>query len=198
VVSGHFKGGGTSDADAGYVLKVEGVGEEEVSGDIKRSTFRYRVGRRGGMASSLDETTEVVHRLDTVRGGTLTVSTDNVDDQLDNGIEVSVRKAGPKPMVFWAIAALAVLLGLILDTGLVVDIREEDRKARGPKREQSYLTIVSAMLLVFSINFPMNATSATLVRSAVGAFVLALLLGASSGWVVAAFVRIAARPRRKS
>lgn len=197
IVSGRFKQAG-ADATAGYVLKVEGTGQEEVSGDIKRSTHSYRAGRRGGTMRSVEEHTEVVHRLDAVRGGSITISTDNVDDVLDEGLGVSLRNAGPKPQFFWAIMALAVLIALVLDTKLGAQVRDEDSKTRDGKRPQSYLTIVTGMLLVFSINFPMTATPSSLVRAAIGAFVLCLLLGASSGWLVSAFARLAMRPRRRT
>jgi hypothetical protein len=198
IVSGHFKQPSAGDVEASYALKLAGQGEAEISGQIKRSTHRYRTGRRGGTSTSLEERTEAIHRVDGVRGSQITISTDGIDDQLDGNLEVSIRSAGPRSEIFWALAGLAVLLGLILDARLSNEIREEDRKVRGPKREQSYLTVVTAMLLVFAINFPMEATPHALVRAAVGAFFLALLVGGAGGWLVASFVRLATRPKRKS
>lgn len=197
VVSGHFRQAGATEVEAHYSIQVEGTGSEEVSGVLKRALQRNRTSRRGGTTTSLVERTEMVHRVDRVRGRTLAVSTDGVDEQLDGAIEVSVRPAGPRPEVFWALGAFAILLGLILDASLVVDVREEERKVRGPRREQSYLTVVTGMLLVFSINFPMEATPHALVRAAVGAFFLALLAGGAGGWLLAGFVRLAMRPSRK-
>ncbi len=197
VVAGRFKHAGASEVEASYTVKIDGVGSEQVSGSIKRSLHRFRTSRRGGMSTSLEERTEAVHRVDGVRGANLTVSTDGVDDQLDGALEVAIRSAGPRPELFWALAALAVLLGLILDARLVRDLGEEDRKVRGPKREQSYLTVVTAMLLVFAIQFPSEATPHSLVRAAVSGFFLALLAGGLGGWIVASFVRLATRPARK-
>jgi hypothetical protein len=198
VVSGRFKQAGASDVEAGYSIKVEGQGNEQVSGSIRRALHRYRTGRRGGTSTSVEERTEAMHRLEGVRGGTLTLTLDGVDEQLDGGLEVAVRAAGPRPEIFWALCGLAVLLALILDARLVQDIKEEDRKVRGPKRELSYLTVVCAMLLVFAINFPMEATPRSLVRAAVGAFFLALLAGGAGGWLLAAFVRLATKPKRRT
>jgi hypothetical protein len=197
VVSGHFKQPSAADVEASYSLKVVGQGEANVTGEIKRSTHRYRTGRRGGTSTSLEERTEAIHRVEGVRGSELTISTEGIDEQLDGNLEVSIRPAGPRPEIFWGLGALAILFGLILDARLSNEIREEDRKVRGPKREQSYLTVVTAMLLVFSINFPMEATPHALVRAAVGAFVLALLVGGAGGWLIASFIRLATRPKRQ-
>jgi hypothetical protein len=198
VVSGHFRQAAATEVEANYTLKVVGTGSEDISGTIKRAMHRNRTSRRGGTSISMEERTEVVHRVDGVRGSALTISTDGIDDQLDGELDVAVRSAGPRPEIFWALGALAILLALILDARLGAEVREEDRKVRGPRREQSYLTIVTGILLVYSINFPMEATPHALVRAAIGAFVLALLTGGAGGWLLAGFVRLATRPRRRS
>jgi hypothetical protein len=198
VVSGHFKTAGASDVEAGYSLKLEGQGSESVSGSLHRALHRYRTGRRGGTSTSVEEHTEAMHRVDGVRGSTLKITLDGVDEQLDGNLEISVRRAGPRPEVFWALCVLSILLALVLDARLVQDIKEEDRKVRGPKRELSYLTVVTSMLFVFAINFPMEATPRSLVRAAIGAFFLALLAGGAAGWLLAAFVRLATKPKRRA
>jgi len=197
VVSSRFKQGGAAEAEASYVLELDGAGKEQIRGEVKRTLHRYRTSRRGGSGTSLEEHTETVHRLSAVSGGVVEVSTAAISDQLD-GIDVALRPAGPRPELFWVLGALAVLLGLALDARLVVPISEEDRKVRGPKRELSHLTSVSAMLLVFAINFPMEATPRTLVKATVGAFFLALLLGGAGGWLLASFVRVATQGKRRA
>ena len=197
VVSGRFKQAGTAEAEASYNVEVEGNGKDDVAGEIKRSTHHYRTGRRGATTASLEERTESVHRLDHVMGGTLTVSADAIDDQLDNGLTVGVRAAGPRREIFWVLGALAMLLGLILDSRLAIDIRDEDRKVRGPKRDVTYLGAATAVMLVFAINFPMEATPHSLVRAAIGAFLLALIVGGVGGWLLGAFARLAGKPKRK-
>jgi hypothetical protein len=198
IVSGRFKQAGASDVEASYTLRLEGQGSAQVSGAIKRALHRYRTSRRGGSSTSIEEHTEAIHRVDGVRGARVTVSTDGIDDQLDGGLQVGLRPAGPRPEIFWTLCAIALLIGLILDARLVVELREEDRKVRGPKREQSYLTVATAMLLVFAVNFPTEATPHSLVRAAIGAFFLALLAGGAGGWLLAAFVRLATKPRRRA
>ena len=198
MVSGRFKQAGASDAEASYTIEVSGdSGTDKVAGDIHRATHRYRTSRKGGTSASVEEHTDNVHRLNTVRGGKITVACDGIDDTLDHGLQVSVRPGGPRPEIFWVLSALAVLLGLLLDVRLVVDVREEDRKVRAPRREGSYLTPATAMLLVFSVNYVFEATPSAVVRSAIGALVLALLLGGGGGWLVMSFARLTMRPKRK-
>ena len=57
---------------------------------------------------------------------------------------------------------------------------------------------VAAMLLVFSINYPTEATPRSVVRAAVGAFFLALLTGGAGGWLVTAFGRLAFKGKRRA
>ena len=197
VVSGAFKDAAQQEVEASYTILVEGNGKEEVSGDIKRAMHRYRTSRKGGTSVSMEERTETVHRLDHVSGHSIVVTTDGIDDKLDGTLTVGIRSAGPRREIFWTLSILAVLLALFLDARLATDIREEDRKFRGPKRELTYLTVVTAIVFVFSINFPLEATPHTLVRSAVGAFFLGLLAGGAGGWLLAAFARLAMRPGRK-
>ncbi|MEO6950373.1 MAG: hypothetical protein ABI321_01065 [Polyangia bacterium] len=198
VVSGAFKDDGQQEVEASYTVTVEGNGKEEVSDDIKRSVHRYKTSRKGGTSTSMEERTETIHRLEHVSGHSIVVSTDGIDDKLDGSLTVGIRAAGPRREIFWTLSILAILLGLVLDVRIAADMREEDRKARGPKRESTYLTVVTAIVFVFSIDFPMEATPHTLVRSAVGAFFLGLLAGGAGGWVLAAFGRLATRPSRKT
>lgn len=197
VVSGKLKDAGSQEAQADFDVEITGDGKDEVTGEIKRSMHHYRTGRRGGTTSSVEERNETTQRLEHVRGSTLAISAAGIDDALDGSLMIGIRSAGPRREVFWTLGALAVLLGLILDARLAVDIREEDRKVRGPKRDVSYLCAVTGVLLVFAINFPMEATPHALVKPGIGAFLLALLTGGTGGWLLGAFARLASRPARK-
>lgn len=193
VVAGRLKGG--VEAEASYTLDLDGGGKEQVSGDIRRAVHRYRTSRRGGSSTAIEEHTESVHRLKVVQGETVTVATSGLSDQLEGGLEVALRSAGPRPEAFWLIGALAVLLALVMDVRLTAPaIGGEPAR----KRELSYLTSVTAMLLVFTINYAAEATPRTLVRAAVGAFFLALIAGGAGGWLVAAFARLAFKGKRRA
>ncbi len=199
LVSAHFKQAGASDVEASYSLDVQGQGgATKVSGELKRSTVRNRTSRRGGTSVSTLEHTENVHRVPDVLGSKITIATDGIDDQIDGGLTVALRSGGPRPEIFWVLSGLSLLLALILDSRLGNDLREEDRKFRGPKREISYLTPAMGMLAVFAVSFTHDAMPSALVRSALSALVLALIAGGVCGWLLAAFARLATRPRRKA
>lgn len=188
IVSGHFKQAGSAEAEASYDIEARtGMDAESFSGTLKRSLMRVRAGRRGGVSTTLAERTENVHRLGKVQGPQLTFSTSSLDPQLGpDGLTIAVRPAGPNPILFWVLSALAVALGLFFD-GILTEPRG---------RERTYLTMAAGLALVFGIAFPDDATPHSLVRPAVGAFVLALLTGAIGGWMLSALVRLARGPRR--
>jgi hypothetical protein len=190
MVSGHFKQAGLAEAEASYTIEARtGLDAETFSGTLKRSLVRVRAGRRGGVSTSLAERTENVHRLTTVRGPQITFSTPGLDDQLaPEGLVIAVRKAGPNPIVFWVLSALALALALFFD-GILTEPRSKER---------TYLAMAAGLALVFGIAFPDDATPHSLVRPAIGAFVLALLTGAIGGWLLSAVIRLARAPRRVS
>jgi hypothetical protein len=186
VVSGHFKGAAMAEADANYILSVDSqTGHEEVSGTLKRALVRYRAGRRGGTTTSIQERTEELHRLQTSRGD-LTISTDAVDDKLEGGVIVDVRSAGINPIVFWAMGGLALLLALFFDARLV------DAKAK----LKTYLAVGVGTTYVFAIHYPDEATPSSLVRPAVGAIILALLIGGLGGWLLGVVARLFLAPKQ--
>ncbi len=185
-VSGRFKTQGMQEAEANYSVTVAGGGNsDDVSGSLKRSLMRFRAGRRGGTSTALSEHTEQAHRLPSVRGGELVISTDGLDEQLADGLTVSVRSGGPNPLIFIIASVVALLMAIFFDARLY------DPKGK----VKTYLTAGVALTLVFAINFPMEATPHSLVRPAVGAAVLAILIGGIGGWIVGSVARLLAGPK---
>src|SRR3954452_20748975 len=82
MVSGHFKEAGRSDAEASYTIKAtdNGGGSDEVNGEIARKLVTIR--SRKGSSSSVQELNEEKHRLAHVRGPTVTLTADGVDEHL--------------------------------------------------------------------------------------------------------------------
>jgi hypothetical protein len=183
-VGGNFKTQG-GEAEASYTIKVNG--SDEVSGSIKRSLARVRTSRRGGTSTTVIERTENVHPLPTVRGSELTFSAEAVDDQLADGLVIDVRPAGPNPLIFIVLGALAVLGSLFLDARLV----DQKGKTKG------YFAVAVALCLVFGIRFPDVATPHSLVRPAIDALLQALLLGALPGWIAGILARVWFGPKLK-
>jgi hypothetical protein len=184
-VLGRFKSAG-GEAEASYDLKVEGGGQsEQVSGLLKRSLMRVRTSRRGGTSTTVTEHTEQSHRLASVHGPEITVSAENVDEQLEDGLIIHARPAGPEPLVFIILGAFAVLCAIGFDARLV-----EPRV-----KEKTYLTAASALALVFSIRFPIAATPHSLVRPAVDALFLAAVSGGLGGYLVAFVARAGFGPK---
>jgi hypothetical protein len=195
-VSGHFKQAGASDAEATYTIKAEGGGvTDEVSDRLERKRVSVRVGRRGGTSTQLQERTEMNHRLPGVRGGEVKLTADGVDDQLEEGLAVALRSGGPSPLLFVALAVLALLLALVLDATLV-DPATLTGKSKS-KGVRSYLTAAVAVALVFSLEYPAEATPHSVVRPAVGALALGLLVGGIGGWLLSVIARALFGPKVK-
>jgi hypothetical protein len=180
VVSGQLKAG-AGEVEAGYSIKAEGGGgSDEVSGELQRKMVRVRVSRRGGTQSSVAEVNEQAHRLPHVRGNQVTLTADSIDEQqLEGGLRVELRQAGLEPAIPWALGALAILLGLFFDV-----------KLHDPKlKDKTWIGVAIAVTFVFSIKFPEDATPHSLVRPAVGALVLGLLIGGLGGWLLTVIAR---------
>jgi hypothetical protein len=185
-VGGTFKQAG-GEAEAGYTIKVAGNGSDEISGSIRRALVRVRTSRRGGTSTSVQERTENVHRLPTVRGSDLTITADAVDDQLADGLLVDVRPGAPNPLIF-IIASILALIG-----ALVLDARLTDQKGK----QKAYLTVGVGICFAFAMYFPEEATPHSLVRPAVAALVFALAVGGLSGWLLGVIARAAFGPKIK-
>jgi hypothetical protein len=187
-VSGHFKQHGMSEAEANYAIKVASSGTtDEVDGTLKRSLVSLRTSRRGGRSTTVQERTENTHRLATVRGpGELTFTTDSIDDkELEDGLTIAVRPGALNPLLFMILSALVVVVALGFDARLV------DAKSK----VKTYLTAGAAMTLVFAIHFPDEATPHSLVRPAIGAAVLGILIGGLGGWLLGAIGRLLFGPK---
>jgi hypothetical protein len=195
-VSGRFKQAGASDAEATYTIKAEGGGAtDEVSDRLERKRVSVRVGRRGGTSTQLQEHTEKSHRLPGVRGSEVKLTADGVDDQLEEGLTIALRSGGPSPLLFTALAVLALLLALVLDSKLV-DPATLTGKSKS-KGVRTYLTAAVAVALVFSLNYPAEATPHSVVRPAVGALALGLLAGGIGGWLLSGIARALFGPKVK-
>jgi hypothetical protein len=188
LVSGGFKQAGASEAEAMYTIKAEGGGgSDEISGSLERSMVRLRTSRRGGTTASLQERLEHAHRLGHVHGGEVALAADSVDDQLESGLHVSLRSAGPNPTLFMVLGALALLGALAFDARLT------DVKGKA----KTYLAAALGVCFVFALDYQDEATPHSLVRPAVGSLVKALLIGGLGGWLLGAIGRGLFGPKLK-
>jgi hypothetical protein len=186
-VSGAFKAPGASEVEATYTLKVEsGSTSDSVTGEIKRNIQRNRVSRRGGTSTTLTQHTEESFRLPTVSGRELTISTDGIDEQLDDSLHVAIRHGGPPPLIFLVFGVLMVLFALALDTKLV------DFKG---KLAKTYVTCGAAVALVFAQRFTHVATPSASVRPGIDSLILGLLAGGLGGWVLSSIARFMFGPK---
>jgi hypothetical protein len=184
-VIGHFKEAGRSDAEAGYSLKAtdNGGSSDEISGAIKRQLHTYR--SRKGASTAVEEHTEITHALPHVVGPQVTLTADGVDEQLQGGLTVQLRKGHFNPWLFIVLGALAVLMAVVLDTRLV-DVKG---------KQKAYLTAAVAIAFVFSIWYPTEATPHALVRPAVSSFIPALVIGGLGGWALGGLARLFFGPK---
>jgi len=174
-VGGNLKSG-PGDAESSYTLTFTGAdgSSEEISGKIQRTFMRQRVSRKGtGSVAVRADRNENAHRLSKVHGPQLTVTADGADEQLEDGLFVTVRRGGPSPLLFFAIGALCVIVGVILDYKLLV-----------PKKQRTHFSTATGFTLVFALYFPMEATPNRLVPPAVAAVLLALATGALGAWLI--------------
>jgi hypothetical protein len=186
-VSGRLKASGNQEASESYDLKaVDNAGtSDEVKGAITRHYVTIR--SRKGSSSSLQERNENTHRLPHLRGPKITVSVDGLDEEIEGGLNVALRKGSLSPLIFIVLGALALLLALILDARL------KDAK----DKLKSYLTATFAIAFAFGMYYPDEATPHALVRPAVSGLLFALVVGGLSGWLVSAVVKLAFGPKVK-
>jgi hypothetical protein len=184
VVSGAFKVKGQTETEVKYAVKISaGDAVDEPEGILKRSVMSVRTSRRGGRSTFVKEGTEKTYRLQSVRGpGNVTITAESIDDEkdLEDGLIVTLRSGGLPPIVFILLGVLAVLVAIGLDARLV------DAKSR----VKTYLAAGAGVTLVFALHFPDEATPLSIVRPAVSAAVLALLIGGLGGWVLGTVARL--------
>jgi hypothetical protein len=185
MVSGHFKEAGRSDAEATYSLKIvdNAGGTDEASGEIARKLVTIR--SRKGSSSSVTEQNEEKHRLGHVLGPKVTITADGVDEQLENGLAVSLRPGGLDPIIFIILGALAIAMAIVLDTRLV------DLKGK----QKAYLTAAMSIAFAFSMYYWREATPTRLVKTALSALFFALLVGGVGGWLVGGIARLLFGPK---
>lgn len=187
-VSGRFKHEGGGEAVADYSLGMTGQQgtSDEVNGSIKRELVRNRATRRGGSTVTVQERTEHNHRLRNVRGSELTISSSNpIDDQLEDGLHIEVRPAPVNPILFIVLGAIA-LLGAVAFDARLVDLK---------RKLKTHLSAGVGTSYVFALYYPEEATPHSLVRPALAALILALVVGGLGGWVLGALGRFAFGPK---
>lgn len=183
-VGGSLKGGG--EAQASYHLTVTGEGDvvDEISGEIARKFQSVRTSRSGGRTTQRQEHTENIHRLDHVRGSTIKVTLDGVDELLEDGLTITVHPAGLDPRLFLVAAALCVLVGLFIDYQLATT------------KVKTYLTMAAGFLFVFAWHYPTEATPHFLVKPATGWAFVGFLTGGLGG-ALAGFIGRQLKPPAK-
>jgi hypothetical protein len=179
-VSGKFKQQGTSEIEATYKLTATGSagGTDEIDGALKRQQVSIR-SRKGGTRTSMQEHNEESHRLANARGPQLTLTVDDVSEELDGGLQAVVRRGSFDPLLFIVLGALALAMALVLDARLT-DVRG---------KEKSYLTAAIGVAYVFAIAYPRHATAHELAKPVVAAVFLAALIGGLGGWIAGAIAR---------
>ena len=171
LVSGDLRGSGEVEASYHLALATEGGVSEEVEGSLARVYVNQRTSRRSaGGAVVRQEHNEKVHRV-SLKGHKITVTTEGVDEDLENGLIVAFRPAGPPPLLFVILTALCLLAGMVLD-----------HRFYSPKLKTHFATWIG-LTLVFAAYYPTEATPHNLVRPAVAALV-ASSLGALGGWLL--------------
>jgi hypothetical protein len=183
-IGGSLKGGG--EAEASYHLTVTGEGEtvDEVSGTIDRKFQSVRTSRRGGRATVRQDHSENVHRLEHVRGSTIKLTIEGVDDLLEDGLYITVHPAGLDPRLFLVAAALCMLVGLFVDYQLATT------------KVKTYLTMTAGFLFVFAWYYPTEATPHFLVPPAISSAVVAFVTGGLGG-ALAGFIARQVKPPAK-
>ena len=168
-VGGSLKGGG--EVEATYHLTVTGEGDtaDEVLGSVDRKFQSVRTSRGGGRATVRQDHKENIHRLEHVRGSTIKLTLEGADDQLEDGIFITVHPGGPDPRLFLVAAALCMLVGLFVDYQLATT------------KTKTYLTMAAGFLFIFAWYYPTEATPHFLVPPAVSSMVVAFITGGLGG-----------------
>ena len=186
-VSGTVKPEAAQNAQIGYEVTVTGENgaHSEVGGEFIYAVHQARV-RRGSTHWS-EQHNQVEHRLPSdIRGKELTISTEHVDDLLQNGLHVTVHPQSYNPLWFF-LAGIFVVIGMIF-----VETRIGDSKTK------PHLIMASATTLVFSYWYHEHATSSRMVAPTLDALLLAAITGGIGGTIIGAIVRrVSGRDRIK-
>ncbi len=177
-VSGTVKAEAAQNANISYELTVAGEGgaNTELSGEFTSSVHQSRV--RRGSTHWTEQRNQIEHRLPKdIHGAELTVSTERVEDTLQDGLHVTIHPQSYDPNWFFA-AGLLVVLAMIY-----VESRVGDSKTK------THLIMASASTLVFSFRYHMEATSTRMVAPTMDAVLLAAVIGGIGGTLIGAVVR---------
>jgi hypothetical protein len=168
-VSGKLLGGG-GDVKAGYkIASTWQGGTSTVEGALTRMVSRVRVGRRGS-GTSVTEFNEQKHFLGRTTGP-VKLRLEERDQTLDKGVEVELRSNAIPPLL------LMILGGLVFAAALVLD-RALDPKGR------TTLAVSAAISLWFANYFFDEVQPHHVVRPAIGALLMGVIIGGAGGWVV--------------
>jgi hypothetical protein len=177
-ISGSLKPDAAQSSNIGYELVVAGEGgiRTEVSGEFTYAVHQARV--RRGSTHWTEQHNQIEHRLPrALRGSELTISTDRVEDTLQDGLHVTVHPQSYDPNWFF-VAGIFVVFAMIY-----VESRIGDSKTK------PHLIMASATTLVFSYWYHLHATSNRMVAPTLDALILAVITGGIGGTIVGAIVR---------
>ncbi len=176
-VSGTLKNEGSQNSSAVYDLQVAGEGANEtLSGEFSVRTNQMRV--RRGTSTWTEQTNQVEHRLArSLRGNSLTVTVEHIDDLLADGLHVSVHPQSYDPKWFFLLG-IFVVLGMMYAESKI-----------GDAKMKPHLIMASASTLVFAFHFHEHATASRVVKPALDSLILAVLTGGIGGTMIGAVVR---------
>lgn len=185
-VTGRLKGSGELEVPYGVEITGAGDSSDRLDGELKRTYFNQRTSRRSaGTVSRRTEHTENLHRITKVTGPELKLSGEISGDNLEDGLHVVFRKAGPSPVVYFVIGLLVVIAGVVFDYRMLA-----------PKVERTHVASAAGFTLAFTTYFAANATTHNLVKEGV-AGLLPGALGAFLGWGISAIAcSFKPRPRK--
>jgi len=176
-VSGTLKADSGQNTAAVYDLQVAGEGvSESVSGEFSVRTNQMRV--RRGTSTWTEQTNQIEHRLPrSLRGNTLTITAEHIDDQLSDGLHISVHPQSYDPKWFFGLGILVVLGMMYVESKI------------GDAKTKPHLIMAAASTLVFAFHFHEHATASRVVKPALDSLILAVLTGGIGGTMVGAVVR---------
>lgn len=176
-ISGTLKQEAGQNATVGYSIMVSADGKsEELLGDFKTAVHQVRA--RRGSNQWAEQHNQVEHRLpSSLRAAKLSFQAENVDELLQSGLHIAVHPQGPNPRWFFILGALVVLCMVYFESRI------------GDAKNKTYLIMASASTLVFSYEFFDEAVAGRLVRPALSALFLAVIVGGIGGSLVGAVVR---------
>ncbi|MFO0620873.1 MAG: hypothetical protein U0745_05720 [Polyangia bacterium] len=175
-VSGTLKAESSQNA-AVYDLQIAGEGSSEaVSGEFSVRTNQMRV--RRGTSSWTEQSNQSEHRLPrSLRGNTLTFTVEHIDDQISDGLHISVHPQSYDPKWFFLLGILVVIGMMYVESKI------------GDSKTKTHLIMAAASTVVFAFHFHEHATASRVVRPALDSLILAVLTGGIGGTIVGAIVR---------